>query len=568
MRSQWTKLAALSAVALISGCSGLQEKISDGFAGSDARASSLVKDVGGTRPAEQAPAPVVHESGMWVAKKVLKLEPEDMLPAIFKAPTTFDRTVYSLSELAERITLRSGIPTKVTPDAQEAALRTTYPGYANAGFGGGMPNVPLAPPPGSAPQPVGSRLAPSLATQGQYATQSMPVHIVYPDGTLKGLLDTASARFGVFWKYTNATIQFYYTDTRTFQINAVPGDSALSASVASGSTSGTNGGTGSGSGTGGGGSDAQGTLSANNTQNTAVNSQLSVFGSIEKAVSAMLTPYGKVVASPATGTITVVDTPDTLDRVAQLIKAENSTLTRQVMVNVTVLSVTRTDGDNLGINWNLVYSDLLHKYGIQNTLTAQPNSNSFSAGILNTANSRWSGSSLVINALASQGKVRRETTASVVTLNNQPVPVQVATETSYLRSSQTTITANVGSTTTLDPGTVTSGFNMTILPHVLDNGTVMLQFSTDMSSLRQIRTVTSDNSTIETPELDTRNFLQRVAMKSNETLIISGFEQTDDNLQRQGTGNAHNWLFGGGYNAQSSKEVIVILITPVTMPSA
>jgi type IVB pilus formation R64 PilN family outer membrane protein len=155
----------------------------------------------------------------------------------------------------------------------------------------------------------------------------------------------------------------------------------------------------------------------------------------------------------------------------------------------------------------------------------------------------------------------------VVTLNNQPVPVQVAKQTSYLQSSQTTVVAQVGTTTTLTPGTVTSGFNMSILPHILTNGTVLLQFSTDISSLREIREVESGGSMIQAPEIDTRNFLQRVAMKSNETLIISGFEQTDDNLNRQGVGKANNYALGGGFRAGSNKESIVILITPTTVGS-
>jgi hypothetical protein len=103
---------------------------------------------------------------------------------------------------------------------------------------------------------------------------------------------------------------------------------------------------------------------------------------------------------------------------------------------------------------------------------------------------------------------------------------------------------------------------------VLNNGTVMLQFSTDISSLRALRRVVSGGSAIETPELDTRNFLQRVAMKSGETLVISGFEQFEDGIKGQGVGNPGNFLFGGGYKAETGKEVIVILITPITMGGA
>lgn len=547
---------AIGSLVLVSGCTGLTEKIDRGVDQTDSRVSSLVKEVGRTAPGVvvKPPPPVQHESGIWLGKNIVKVG-QPTLPAIFHEQATFDRNVNSLSELAERITLRAGIPTKVSPDALAASAAVLQ---------GGGPGISQPAVAGAAPLPPGAPGTIGISNAIGGGRHSGPVRITYTSGNFKGLLDMAAARFGVFWKYTDGAIQFFHTDSRTFQINAIPGDSSLTASVTSGANTigGITTGTGAGNSASGTGSNG---ISANNTQNTAMAAKLSVFPSVEKSITAMLSPFGKVVSSPATGTITVVDTPDTLDRIATFVENENKALARQVVINVTVLSVNLSDADEYGINWDLVYRDLRTRYGIQNTVSSAPNAVGFSAGILSTSTSKFAGSTLIIDALSEQGKVRRQTTASVVTLNNQPVPVQVAKQTSYLQSSQTTVTALVGTTTTLTPGTVTSGFNMSILPHVLANGTVLLQFSTDMSSLRDIRTVSSNGTSIESPELDTRNFLQRVAMKSNETLIISGFEQTDDNLGRQGVGTPRNYVLGGGFKARADKEVIVVLITPTTM---
>jgi type IVB pilus formation R64 PilN family outer membrane protein len=535
--------AAACALALLAGCTGLPGKISKSVDEADPKTSRFVREVGRTAPGEVATPKesVVHEQGIWVGKNVVKGGPA-ALPPIFYESAAFDRSVSSLSELAERITLRSGVPIKVSPDALAIAA-----GRAGGNAAGGAQAAAGLPPlPGGAP----GAAAP--------ATQGGAIRITYTQGNFKGLLDMAAARFGVHWKYADGTINFFHTDSRTFQINAIPGDSSLTATINSGATS-TGGVTGA---PGGGGATG---ISANNSQNTAVASKLSVYTSVEGSIKAMLSAHGKVVASPATGSITVVDTPDILDRIASFVDNENKSLSRQVMINVTVLSVNLSDADEYGINWDLIYNGLKLKYGIKNTVAASPNAVGFSAGILGTSGSSLAGTSLLINALSEQGKVRRQTTASVVTLNNQPVPVQVAKQTSYLQSSQTTVTALVGTSTTLTPGTVTSGFNMSILPHILSNGTVMLQFSTDISALRQIRTVSSNGTSIESPELDTRNFLQRVAMKSNETLIISGFEQTDENLGKQGVGIPENFLFGGALKARAEKEVIVVLITPSVM---
>jgi type II secretory pathway component HofQ len=102
---------------------------------------------------------------------------------------------------------------------------------------------------------------------------------------------------------------------------------------------------------------------------------------------------------------------------------------------------------------------------------------------------------------------------------------------------------------------------------MLDDGTVLMQFYTNLSVLDALQTVSSGGPNplqIQTPEIDTRNFLQRVAMKSGETLVISGYEGTAENSTQQGVGKPSNLLAGGGYDAKHSREVIVILITPVT----
>lgn len=551
--------APLLLAALLAGCSGLAEKIDGSIAQSQARASALAGDTGrSAAPAGAAPAPaVVREDGIWIGRSVVRLGARP-LPPIFQEPATFDRTVHSLSELAERLTLRSGIPVKVAPDVLGAA------GSPASDDAGSAPAAAMRRPgvPRAAPRPP-ERFLPAPAAATQPVVPSGPVRITYSNGNFKGLLDTAAARFGVSWKYEDGVIRIFHTEVRTFQISAVPGDSVFTANVSSGaaSTGGTHGG-GQGGGGGGGGGSSSG-VSANNTQNTTVASRLSAFVSIENAIKAMLSTHGRAVASPATGAITVVDTPESLDRIAAYVENENRVLSRQVVVNVTVLSVSLQDNDEYGINWDLVYNTLNREYGVSNRFAAPTGATAFSASVI--GGGRFAGSSVVIDALSRQGKVRRQTTASVVTLNNQPVPVQVARQTSYLQSASTSVVAQVGTVASLTPGTVTAGFNMSILPHVLGNGTVLLQFSGDLSTLRDIRPITSGGTTIEMPELDTRNFLQRVSMKSNETLIISGFEQTDENLDNRGVGHPRNFLFGGGRRASSNKEVIVILITPQTV---
>ncbi|HEY4350794.1 MAG TPA: PilN family type IVB pilus formation outer membrane protein [Paraburkholderia sp.] len=565
-----TLLIALVAT-FLAGCTGLSQRISDAVShDQNATQSTLASTRDGQASLAQSSDGVIVNHGLWLSGNPIRLTHERTLPGVFSQPATFDRDVASLQEFAEHIARLTHVPARVAP---------------NALAGSRMPAAALPPVPviGAAPPPLPT--LPGLTAEGSgrgvaaAAGIAQPMHIAYRNGDLRGLLDAAATRFGVSWKFTDGAIVFFFTDTRTFQVSAIPGDATINANVMSGSTSdgssassnsygsSSGGGAGTMAGNAGGGNGTP-SVTANNTTNTVVNSQLSVFSSLRSSIQAMLSPYGSVVSSPATGSITVTDTPDVLDRVASYMDEENATLSKQVLINVTVLSVTQSDQDSYGINWNVVYQALGTVFTVTNTFpTTATNPVSFAAQVISPS-SRAAGTQAMISALSSQGTVRRKTSASITTLNNQPVPVQVATQQGYLASVSTTNTANVGSQTSLVPGTITTGFNMTLLPHLLDNGTVLLQFYTNISSLIDLQIVTSGGQQIQTPDVDTRNFLQRVSMKSGETLVLSGYEGTNDSLAQQGVGKPTHYFLGGGYDGTRQREVIVILITPIMMNGA
>ncbi|HWX12393.1 MAG TPA: PilN family type IVB pilus formation outer membrane protein [Trinickia sp.] len=573
------QIAALGAcLSLIAGCTGLVPKIEHDAQADSARAGQLLGKTANGENLEHDTDGVVVKDELWLSGNTLKIAKKSTLPGFFDEPASFDGTVDSLRAFAERVSRLTHVPVKLASGAEDAGERATQPvaDSISAAAGANPPPLPAGLLQGPAPQ--------ASAHVGQIA-DTAPVHIVYSNGTLHGLLDSAAGRFGVSWKYADGAIVFFYTDTRVYQVIAIPGDSKLDANVVSGASN--TGGTSSGgggfagggfaggglagggaAGSSGSGSGASPTVSSENTTNIDMNTELSVYKGLQSAIKAMLSPAGSVVTSPATGSIAVTDTPDVLDRVGEFMEQQNQVLARQVLVNVTVLSVTLSADDSYGINWGAVYQTLGTKFGIVNTFSSLvTGANQFSATVISPS-SRASGTSAMISALSDQGVVRRKTSASVTTLNDQPVPVQVAEQEGYLAQISTLATVNVGSETSLTPGTVTTGFNLTLLPHILDDGTVMMQFYTNISSLASLSTFTSGGQSIQLPTVDTRNFLQQVAVKSGQTLVISGYEGDNDQDSKQGVGTPTNYVFGGGYSATHSREIIVILITPITMNGA
>lgn len=515
--------------------------------GTNEQIAGYLKQIEGSQQA-QARAAVVNDDGIWLPFR--KIRDNELQAAGHKATSrrfSVNREFRTIQDVAERVTLLMGVPVSVSPEVLP-------PGGAAA-----------AATAAAAPTPTAAPMVPAFAGLASASTSGNLVPISY-DGPLAGFLDVAAARFGVSWEWTGDSIRFYRTTTRTFRLAALPGSTQFQ-SMVSNSTGG------SGGGGGGGGGDSGNGATSETKQKTQVDSKLSVWDSVQESIKGMLTKNGTVTVTAATGTVTVTDIPQVVAQVGHFIEDQNASLSKQVVVNVRVLSVELNDSDQYGINWGMMYNSLSGNFGfsLKNSHfdPGSTTSPTLSLGVLNSAGSTgssigaWAGSQALINALSSQGKVSQVTSASLTTLNNQSAPLQVGRQTTYLASSTTTVTQGAGSTTTLQPGMLTTGFSMTLVPHILDRGKLMLQYSIDISSLLGMYTVNANNSSIQTPDVDTRNFLQRVQLSSGDTLVMTGFEQSALNANNQGLGQARNPMLGGGVNGKRNRSVLVILIQPV-----
>lgn len=403
----------------------------------------------------------------------------------------------------------------------------------------------------AAPMPIPDQQQP----QSQTGIAGKPFTVAY-SGRIAGFLDIVAANYGIYTKMEDRSIRFLLTDSRTFRIKAMLGDTQLSSIVGSISNS-------SGSGSG---STGASTSSGSSSNTTGVSfSGMSVWTGIEAGIKQLLTPNtGKVAVSPSTGTVSVTDTPRVLDQVASFVREQNAALGRQVSVNVRVLSVEVNDGDNYGINWNAVYNNLTDNVAFKVT-SALPVAASAAQFVVQTSTpsaGNWGAASgAIISALSTQGRVSELTSATLVTLNNQPAPVNVGRQISYLASSSTTQAANAGTTTSLTPGQVQTGFSMVLIPHIIDGKEILIQSSVNLSSLLQMATITSGGSSIQSPDISTSNFIQRVRMMSGDTLVMAGFDQDKLSAVSSGVGEAKNTLFGSR-DSSGKRTMLVILLQP------
>ncbi len=564
----WIRGAALSLiVALISACAVQRVNESASRAESDAATASQYSRFLRNQQQEPARDTVVFSDKPWVSTQPMVAKRG--LPLTMDCDITY-RPSYSvgIAEVARYITSECGVPVIVAPDAVDPSILSS-PNRGNSG--------PTAPPVMNSPDNLSSFMPAgvignmpsnvrSMNMTGLSTLNTFPIKF---SGKLSGLLNQVTAQLGLAWNYSSddRSVRITYFDTKTFDVWAFGDDQVIESTVKSGLLTAT--GSGSGSGGGGGGSSSTGASGeSGSNQSTTVTIKTSLIGDIEKNVKAMLSqqPAGRMFLSRSTGTLTISDRPEVLSNVAKYLNSINRSITRQVLFNVKVFEVSLTDKDQTGLDWTAVYTSLNNKWGfsLKNATTGiSTGAVSGSLSILDTSKSPWAGSGLIIKALSEQGRISNVRSPSVTTLNLQPAPIQIGNVQSYIASSSTTTTASVGSSTSLSPATITSGFNMMLLPRIIDQDNMLLMITLSMSSKPTFTTFTSNGSSVQTADYDTKNLSPKVKLRSGQTLVLTGFEENTENATKSGVGDPSFFGLGGSRLRETGHNVLVVLITPV-----
>jgi type IVB pilus formation R64 PilN family outer membrane protein len=384
-----------------------------------------------------------------------------------------------------------------------------------------------------------------MLSGGGGAAASQKMALSY-SGPLSGLLDKLASHLSLWWKYKNKEIIFYDQDTRIFTLYSLPSTSSFSASVSGAASS---------SGTG--------------TIDSSV--EFDMWAEIEETMEGIVPDNATVVFSKSAGTITVTASPITLKRVANYIQQINERISRQVAIGVKVLRVSLDKEDTYGLDLNAIFDETagLTMPGMQGAYTSTSTVGRFNFAVVDAEDSvlsKWNGTEAIVDALSTQGDVSILTSTVVTTLNNKVAPVEVANIRHYVSNITTTVSDGTP-TTSAETEELSTGFSMQVIPRILEHARVMLSISMSLNQFIKMEEVSVSGSTVQLPETSTRSFLQEVAIKSGQTLIISGFEETENRLDKAGIGTADNLLLGGKRDASKSREVLVLLVTPEVLVS-
>lgn len=545
MKSFKKKVLLLAPFAVMAtGCSTLTINEAEEQIDNTAKKSAVKLSQGSAISA--TPTAVTMNKGKYIAGKAFKLDEREHLPEFFKTSVIFNqKDPVSFNEILSNVGEDLNTRIELSSDAIEY-LR----GISGDSDQGGQEQ---------SSEGMESNISEIVDYSGKGLVGSEIKYSLYHTGTVASLLDVVTSRANLFWKWEKGRIEVFRHETKHYIFDGESGTTSFSAKVESSKQA-------QDEGQFGGAASSHGT--SFNTENG------SVFDDLRNALEAMKSRDGRFSISKQTGAVTITDTPAVHEKVDNYIEEINGIVNKRILIKTEVYEVISDEHGNFGIDWDVVYdgsSQLGFDFGSALNAATDPN---MSLGLL-PGNGIFSGTSAFVNALNEVTDYSLLTTSKNYTTNGQPVPVQIANEKHYIKSitseSQTGTGGAVSGNTRyqIEPGSILSGFTMTVNPRIDSEGDIAMQFAVDMSQLNSIEERQfgdgASQSIIQLPDRTSKNFIQRVSVKSGNTIMINGFERTTNESSTSSIGKKETWLAGGKRSGGNRKIMTVILVTPYIM---
>ena len=392
--------------------------------------------------------------------------------------------------------------------------------------------------------------------------------------TLPEFLDTLATWCDLRWYYKEGRLNLVQYETVTYTLAATPTVDKISSVITSSGQAPTSSSTGGGNGA----SINSGSGNSNSASGQSLDQSTSVSAELDgwKQLQTVLAPWanpGHVEIAPAHRLVVVTAKHQAQKKIKELIDGLNRRHMQLVTFTMRVIEINTTNTIDIGTSLSSLYNNLQGQYLVSGASPASLAAQAAGAGSLTIAaqnntvtgkKNKLANSSAAIQALQNIGHVSTDQPYSVNTLDGKPTGLTVARQITYFSGSSAT--QNTNSTLSgVQEQTMTVGLTVNLIPTVMDDGEIILQYNFGLSSLNGLNPTNQNGVTLDAPDINVQSAMQHTIVASGDTLLLLGYEQKSLNVTDQGIPGIAESLFGffsGSKSLQNSHNVLAILITP------
>lgn len=281
-----------------------------------------------------------------------------------------------------------------------------------------------------------------------------------------------------------------------------------------------------------------------------------------------------IIINKAAGLITVTGTKSQLERVEKYLKILQESLSRQVMIDLSILTVVHTNTHTTGIDWNQLYA-------LQSFTTQTPPNTQNSFIGLNNDGFNYSLNifpqditlNRIVEFLRQYGDVNTLSNPKLLTLNNQPAMISVGDVIRYRKSTVFQSSANTITNTNTDTEypSIFAGVLLDITPSIFQDN-LMLKINPSITSLKGREIQNAAQALDSPPNLSANQLSSIVHVADAKKIVIGGLIRKSSNIEKNiipllGDIPVLGRLFSYERETQTVTEMVIV-ITPyiIDMP--
>jgi len=359
--------------------------------------------------------------------------------------------------------------------------------------------------------------------------------------TLDEIFDLLLKDNNLFYTYKNSILKIKGIETKTFKIDYITsvrtGKAILNASVQSSNNNGGN--------------------SASDENQITTNESFNFWKNISNDILSIANSGSEeyIVKTPIVnqnaGLITVTGTPEQLDRVEKYLDDIKKRLDKEVLIDVSIISVILDKSHTSGIDWTQ-FAMAVNKPTSAISGTLDGTSNGINVGRFNASGDRvfhlaWNNAfnftntisftmNGLLNFLKTQGYSKVVSNPKILTLNNQQALITIGDNVNY-RIPETS-PANTGGTITTTSYTNASifvGILLNIMPQISDSNEIMLRINPSISSFKYAEDNQKQTQPREiAPDTTEKKLSTVVRVKNGDTIILGGLIGKSSDIAKNG----------------------------------
>ncbi len=290
------------------------------------------------------------------------------------------------------------------------------------------------------------------------------------------------------------------------------------------------------------------------------------FADIKTYLNDLITPgVGQVIVDERSAKVMVTDLPQRLSRIKKLLE-EFDEQSRQVLISGEIVEITLDDKLQSGISWEGIFKDAgKQKLDLVGNFAVSPALSSY--GRINLGVLASDNYNAVLNLLNQYGTTKILTRPRIVAVNKEEAKLLVGTREAYVTSSQ----SQAESTTVTSESIqfIDVGVKLSVVPTIGSDGYITMKIKPEVSSVTSTLTTAAGS---QVPIVQTSQSETVVKVKNGSTLIITGLMKNQDTNSISGLpGLSRTPIIGPLFSSrakENKKTELIIFITPTIITGA